>query len=114
LRQQDCSLQPSIRSKTPPKLKVRTVVANQIQDAENLRKLFDGRIDKVASEYQSALLEFNQVAEKTDSVTNMRPWVESFGRVLDLKAALSKQLSISMGLEPKLSRAVYPNSSVSL
>lgn len=73
----------------PSRLKVRTAVANQISQTEVLRNLFDGDISKIVGEYQDALSEFNKVAEKTETVTEMRPWAESFGRVLDLKAALS-------------------------
>jgi hypothetical protein len=83
------------------RLKVRTVVATQIQDTETLRKIFDGKIEALINDYQSALEEFNQVAEKTASVTEMRPWAESFGRVLDTKSTLSHGLSNAIGIVSK-------------
>jgi hypothetical protein len=84
----------------PSRLKVRIAVANELQQADGLRRIFGGGIDKLVTDYQGALTEFNQVADKTRSVTDMRPWAESFGRVLDVKSDLSKELSVSMGLEP--------------
>jgi hypothetical protein len=76
---------------------MRTVVATQIHDSENLRKFFDGKVDKLVSEYQSAIAELNDVAQKTSNVAEMRPWTESFGRALDAKANLSTQLYSSVG-----------------
>jgi hypothetical protein len=82
----------------PAKLKVRTVVANQIQETEILRNLFGNDLKTTIDEYQSALSEFNQTASRTNDVTAMRPWAESFGRVLDTKSSLSKALSKRLGI----------------
>ena len=79
------------------KVKMRTVVASQLHDSENLRKFFDGRINKLVTDYQTAISDLNDVAQKTSSPMEMRPWVESFGRALDAKASLSTQLYTSIG-----------------
>jgi hypothetical protein len=79
------------------KVKMRTVVASQLHDSENLRKFFDGRINKLVTDYQTAISDLNDVAQKTSSATEMRLWVESFGRALDAKASLSTQLYTSVG-----------------
>jgi hypothetical protein len=79
------------------KMKLRTVVASQLHDSENLRKFFDGHIDALVNEYQSALSDLNDIAQKTSSPVEMRPWAESFGRALDAKASLSSQLYTSVG-----------------
>jgi hypothetical protein len=79
------------------KVKMRTVVASQLHDSENLRKFFDGRVSKLVTEYQAAISELNDSAQKTSSVIEMRPWTESFGRALDAKATLSGQLYTSVG-----------------
>jgi hypothetical protein len=80
------------------RLKVRTVVATQIQDTEVLKKTFNGKVASLVDGYQGALAEFNRNAQQTASVTDMRPWAESFGRVLDSRTALSQALSVSLGL----------------
>jgi hypothetical protein len=79
------------------KVKMRTVVASQIHDSENLRKFFDGPVSQLVSDYQSAISELNDVAQKTSNPTEMRPWTESFGRALDAKASLSTQLYSTIG-----------------
>ncbi len=79
------------------KVKMRTVVASQLHDSENLRKFFDVRINKLVTDYQTALSDLNDVAQKTSSPIEMRPWSESFGRALDAKATLSTQLYTSIG-----------------
>ena len=79
------------------KVKMRTVVASQLHDSENLRKFFDGGINKLVTDYQAAISDLNDVAQKTASPMEMRPWAESFGRALDAKAILSTQLYSSIG-----------------
>ncbi|SEI08880.1 hypothetical protein [Tardiphaga sp. OK245] len=79
------------------KVKMRTVVASQLHDSENLRKFFDGRVNKLVTDYQAAISDLNDVAQKTASPMEMRPWAESFGRALDAKASLSTQLYTSVG-----------------
>ena len=83
------------------RIKVRTVVAGQIQDTEIFRNTFDGGVTSLINQYQTALGQFSQVAENTKSVIEMRPWVESFGRVLDSRRALSVALSRELGFRAR-------------
>ena len=79
------------------RVKMRTIVASQLHDSENLRKFFDGRVNKLVTEYQSAISDLNNVAQNTSAPTDMRLWSESFGRALDAKATLSTQLYMDVG-----------------
>jgi hypothetical protein len=80
------------------RLKIRTVVAGQVQDIQTLRKTFDRDVLRLVDEYQQALLEFVRIADRTSTVTEMRPWAESFGRVLDTRTALSNGMATSLGV----------------
>jgi hypothetical protein len=79
------------------RVKMRTVVASQLHDSENLRKFFDGRVNKLVTDYQSAISDLNNVAQNASGPMDMRLWAESFGRALDAKAMLSAQLYMSIG-----------------
>ena len=81
----------------PARRQLSSVLANQIYSVENLQKFFNGNVGKLAREYQQAVSELNQVAQKTNTVTEMRPWTEGFGRVLDTKSALSRELYVALG-----------------
>lgn len=74
------------------RLKISQVLAAQIDSSENLKKFYGNDVRRLAKDYQSAISELNQVGQRTNTVTEMRPWTESLGRVLDTKAALSEQL----------------------
>ena len=84
--------------------KLGAVLATQIYEVDNITKFYDGKVSKIAKEYQDALIEMNQVAKKTTSVTEMRIWTESFGRVLDVKSVLSKEPYLALGVELKGAR----------
>jgi hypothetical protein len=79
--------------------KLRAVIADQIHETESFRKFYGKNVGARIEEYQSALAELNQVAQRTASVTDMRPWAESFGRVLDAKSALSESLYTALGMD---------------
>ena len=75
----------------PSRAKLSAALATQIHDSRSLENTFEGA-DRIVREYQDAIAELNQIAQKTASANDMRPWTESFGRVLDYKAALSNRL----------------------
>jgi hypothetical protein len=81
------------------KLKLSTVVATQIHESESLRGIFDSKVNASVTDYQTALLELNSVAQKTTSSVEMRLWAESFGRALDAKSNLSQQLNNAVGIQ---------------
>lgn len=85
----------------PVKLKLRTAVASEINDTGNITRFFDKKAKDQGEQYQAALQEFNDVAQKTSSVVDMRPWAESFGRVLDNKALLSRELYTELGIDAR-------------
>lgn len=73
------------------------VLATQIFTTQNLQNFYGNDIGKLIRDYQTAISELNQISQKTGSVTEMRPWTESFGRVLDTRANLSNQLHTTLG-----------------
>jgi hypothetical protein len=77
--------------------KLSQVIASQIYGSQDFTKAYGGDLDDVVRRYQAALAELNNTARGTSSVTDMRPWSESFGRVLDTKATLSDRLYSAMG-----------------
>jgi hypothetical protein len=83
----------------PAKIKIRTIIASEINESSNISRFFDRSAKEKADEYQSSLEEFNDIAQKTSSVTDMRPWAESFDRVLTNKATLSRQLYTELGIK---------------
>jgi hypothetical protein len=78
--------------------KLTTALATQMRETDDITKFFDKKAQRRASQYQSALEELNRVAQKTGGVTEMRPWVESFGHVLDTKSMLSHELYSQLGV----------------
>lgn len=76
---------------------ISSVVATQIYTSEDLRRAYGQDVDQGVKQYQSALTELNQTASQTSSVTEMRAWSETFGRVLDSKAQLSDEIYDSLG-----------------
>jgi hypothetical protein len=82
----------------PAKTNLSAVLATQIQETDNISKFFDGNVRKSAEQYEEALMELNQVAQKTSAITEMRPWAESFGRALDAKLRLSQELYTALGV----------------
>jgi hypothetical protein len=89
------------KSLAPAKDKLSAVLAAQINETDNITKFFGQRAKRKAEQYQSALEELNQVAQKTSGVTEMRPWAESFGRALDAKSILSQELYGQLGIVVK-------------
>ena len=78
------------------RLKLNAVLARQAHDTENIARFFDQQAKK-AKDYQSALEELSQIAQRTNDVTEMRLWAETFGRVLDSKSNLSRELYTQLG-----------------
>jgi hypothetical protein len=89
----------------PAKLRLRTVIASEINETENIARFFDKDVKLRAQKYQDSLDEFNDMAQKTSSVTDFRPWSESFGRVLDNKAVLSGKIYTTLGIGTKYLRS---------
>ncbi len=79
------------------RLKLNAVLAGQAHDTENIARFFDQQAKKKAKDYQSALEELSQIAQRTNDVTEMRLWAETFGRVLDSKSNLSRELYTQLG-----------------
>jgi hypothetical protein len=83
------------------KQKLSAILATQIHDTEGFRILYGKKIDTLVGNYQTAIIELNQAAQKTLSVTEMRPWTESFGRVLDAKTNLIRGLYSEAGVRKR-------------
>jgi uncharacterized membrane-anchored protein YhcB (DUF1043 family) len=83
----------------PAKVKLRTVIASEINETDNITRFLDKSARDRGEQYQTALQELNDVAQKTSGITDMRPWAESFGRVLDNKALLSRELYTELGID---------------
>jgi hypothetical protein len=75
------------------------VLATQMHDADSIKLLYGSHVDRLINEYQAAVSELNQAAQKTSSVTEMRPWTESFGRVLDTKSNLIQGIYNEVGIQ---------------
>jgi len=73
------------------------VIASQIYTSEDLTRAYGPGVGPVVKEYEAALSDLNQTAQKTSSVTEMRAWSETFGRALDAKAVLTNQLYTAVG-----------------
>jgi hypothetical protein len=56
----------------PAKIKLRTVIASEINETGNIARFFDQGVKQRAETYQTVLEELNDVAQKTSGVTDMR------------------------------------------
>ncbi len=81
------------------RLQLSNVIATQIHQAESIGRFHDREIRNLVVEYQDVSNELNQVAQKTSKVTDMRPWTETFGRMLDVKAKLAAEVHTSLGTQ---------------
>lgn len=79
------------------KRQLSSVIASQIYTSEDFARAYGSGVSPIVKEYQAALTDLNRTAQKTSSVTEMRAWSETFGRVLDSKAQLSDGLYAAVG-----------------
>ena len=81
----------------PARAKLRTILASEINSTGNISQFFSKNAKAHAEKYEDALQEFNDVSQKTSGVADMRPWAESFGRVLDQKSTLNYEFHTELG-----------------
>lgn len=85
--------------------KLSAILAAQMNETDSLSKFLAPTAQNKATQYQSALDEFNKIAQKTAQVTDMRPWAESFGRAIDAKNELSREIYTQLGMTTKGQRS---------
>lgn len=77
--------------------KIRITVAQQIITSAEVKRILSKNDEKFSTDYNSALADLNRVTQTTASVTDMRPWVEAFGRAIDAKSNLSQAIGGKVG-----------------
>jgi oligoendopeptidase F len=83
----------------PARSKLKTIVASEIHQTDDISRFFDPRAQKIAESYQTVLEELSDVSQHTSNVTEMRLWAETFGKVLDTKSVLSTELYSQLGIK---------------
>lgn len=80
--------------------KFRVVLAQQLQDADGLRSAFGSTIGREVSAFRQAISDLNTAVQRVSSPEEMRIWTESFGKVLDIRSSLSRELYEALGVLP--------------
>lgn len=75
------------------------LLAKQLRETEELKPLFGDEAAEAILNYQKALMEFNSTMRDTSTPEQMGAWAERFGRVLDLKNALTTALYSAAGIK---------------
>jgi hypothetical protein len=82
----------------PARDKFAAAIGQQIIASNDLKVVSGANSEKLFSDYQNALLELSRTVQRVSNPTEMRPWAESFGRALDARASLTRQLQSQIGI----------------
>jgi hypothetical protein len=76
---------------------IATLSGKQMLETDSLKNTF-GDVGEIAS-YQEALKDFRNVAYSTQTAADIKPWAESFGKVIDAKITLTSKLYHQLGIK---------------
>ena len=76
---------------------ISALAGKQLLETGTLKKLFND--DAAISEYEDAVQDFSATAQHTKSALDIKPWAESFGRVVDSRAKMTKNLYRRVGVD---------------
>lgn len=76
--------------------KLSTLLAQQAIGASSYQSILKNKDVSYAKEYIDALKELNSVSRNVSEPTDMRAWVEAFGRVLDTRSRLVQVINLGV------------------
>lgn len=76
----------------PAKSKLRTVLANQLFEISILTSPPGRDLGPLLLQYREAVSDFNNFSQGTISIADVGRWAEKFGKLLDLKAEIGRNL----------------------
>ncbi|WP_156375670.1 hypothetical protein [Methylobacterium sp. Leaf125] len=78
------------------KEKFRSVLSQQVQEAESLNTFLGGVQRKRITDYQSAVINFNKQVQSFSNQDDIGNWVENVGRLLDTRRNLVRYIQTDL------------------